>query len=81
MAGRVPAIHDFTGRAKDVDGRHEGGHDEMRQPGGIASSIPGAQPDSPGPGPGMTFKAPGDDVEGIRDDRETSGNDIGMRLS
>jgi hypothetical protein len=32
MAGLGPAIHDFTGRAKDVDGRHTGGHDEMRQP-------------------------------------------------
>ena len=27
MAGRVPAIHVFAGRAKDVDGRHKGGHD------------------------------------------------------
>jgi len=39
MAGLVPAIHDFTDRAKDVDGRHTGGHDEMRQPASIASSI------------------------------------------
>jgi hypothetical protein len=28
MAGCGPAIHDFTDRAKDVDGRHEGGHDD-----------------------------------------------------
>jgi hypothetical protein len=28
MAGLGPAIHDFTDRDKDVDGRHEGGHDE-----------------------------------------------------
>jgi hypothetical protein len=30
MAGLDPAIHDFTDRAKDVDGRREGGHDETR---------------------------------------------------
>jgi len=28
MAARVAAIHDFTDRAKDVDGRHTGGHDD-----------------------------------------------------
>jgi hypothetical protein len=28
-AGRGPAIHDFADRAKDVDGRHKGGNDEM----------------------------------------------------
>jgi hypothetical protein len=28
MAWLGPAIHDFTGGAKDVDGRHKGGHDE-----------------------------------------------------
>jgi len=28
MAGPGPAIHDFAGRAKDVDGRHTGGHDD-----------------------------------------------------
>ena len=39
MAGPDPAIHDFTDRAKDVDGRHTGGHDEMRQPANIASKI------------------------------------------
>jgi hypothetical protein len=27
MAGLVPAIHVFAGRAKVVDGRHKGGHD------------------------------------------------------
>jgi hypothetical protein len=32
MAGFGPAIHDFTDRAKDVDDRPKGGHDEMRQP-------------------------------------------------
>jgi hypothetical protein len=31
MAGLGPAIHDFADRAIDVDGRHKGGHDEMRQ--------------------------------------------------
>jgi hypothetical protein len=43
MAGLGPAIHDFTDRAKDVDGRQTpgpgpgtwGGHDEMRQPASI----------------------------------------------
>jgi hypothetical protein len=30
--GRGPAIHDFIERAKVVDGRHTGGHDEIRQP-------------------------------------------------
>jgi hypothetical protein len=39
MAERGPAIHAFTDRAKDVDGRHMGGHDEMRRPASIASSI------------------------------------------
>jgi hypothetical protein len=39
MAGFGPAIHDFTDRAKDVDGRPKGGHDEMLQPASIASSI------------------------------------------
>jgi len=39
MAGLGPAIHDFTDRTKDVDGRHKGGHDEMRRPVSIASSI------------------------------------------
>jgi hypothetical protein len=33
--GLGPAIHDLTDRAKDVDGRHEGGHDEIRQPASI----------------------------------------------
>jgi hypothetical protein len=31
--GLGPAIHVFTGGAKDVDGRHTGGHDEMQRPG------------------------------------------------
>jgi hypothetical protein len=39
MAGRGPAIHDFTDRAKDVDGRHKGGRDEVPQAASIASSI------------------------------------------
>jgi len=39
MAGRGPAIHDLADRAKDVDGRHKDGHDEMRQPAVSASSI------------------------------------------
>jgi hypothetical protein len=39
MAGLGPAIHVLAGRAKDVDGRHEGGHDEMRQPPSIAASL------------------------------------------
>jgi hypothetical protein len=39
MAVLVATIHDFTDRAKDVDGRHEGGHDEIRQPVRIASNI------------------------------------------
>jgi hypothetical protein len=36
MAALVAAIHDFTDRAKAVDGRHKGGHDEMRQAGQCA---------------------------------------------
>jgi hypothetical protein len=28
MAGLGPAIHAFTGCAKDVDGRHKGAHDD-----------------------------------------------------
>jgi hypothetical protein len=39
MAGPGPANHDFTGLAKDVDGRHKNGHDEMQRPASIASSI------------------------------------------
>jgi len=39
MAGLGPAVHDVTDRAKDVDGRHKGGHDEMRQAASIALSI------------------------------------------
>jgi hypothetical protein len=39
MAGRVPGIHDFTDPANDVDGRHMGGHDDVRQPGQYASRI------------------------------------------
>jgi hypothetical protein len=38
MAGPDPAIHDFTGHAKDMDGRHKDGHDEMRQSPSIAST-------------------------------------------
>jgi hypothetical protein len=30
MAVLVAAIHDWTGGANDVDGRHEDGHDVMR---------------------------------------------------
>src|SRR5271155_608116 len=32
MAGRVLAIHVSTDRAKDMDGRHTGGHDGVREP-------------------------------------------------
>jgi hypothetical protein len=39
MAGRGPAIHDFTDSAKDMDGRHKGGHDEIRHPARIGASI------------------------------------------
>jgi len=57
MAGPGPAIRDFTDRAKDVDGRHEGGHDEMRQPDSIASSIrPVLNRTEVGPDPAMTFR-------------------------
>jgi hypothetical protein len=37
MAGLVPAIHIFPRRANDVDGRHEGGHDDERSRAIIAS--------------------------------------------
>jgi hypothetical protein len=30
MAGSGPAIHVFTRRAKDVDGRRTGGHDDEK---------------------------------------------------
>src|SRR6185369_7972894 len=30
MAGLVPAIHDLSSRAKNVDARHKAGHDELR---------------------------------------------------
>jgi hypothetical protein len=30
MAGSGPAIHVVPGRAKDVDGRHTGGHDDEK---------------------------------------------------
>jgi hypothetical protein len=30
MDGLVPSIHVFSGRAKDVDGRRTGGHDEEK---------------------------------------------------
>jgi hypothetical protein len=29
MAGLVPAIHDFRGRSKDMDGLHKAGHDDL----------------------------------------------------
>jgi hypothetical protein len=32
MAGLVPAIHDLSCRAKNVDARHKAGHDEKRIP-------------------------------------------------
>jgi hypothetical protein len=35
MAGPVPAIHVFTYRAKDVDGRHKGGHDDEKEPAAV----------------------------------------------
>jgi hypothetical protein len=36
MAGPVPATHVFTRGPKDVDGRHKGGHDDIKWP----TSIP-----------------------------------------
>jgi hypothetical protein len=39
MAGLVPAIHVFTRRMKDVDGRHKGGHDDGEWPVSNAASI------------------------------------------
>jgi hypothetical protein len=39
MAGFGQAIHDFADHAEDVDRRHEGGHDGMRQQASIASEI------------------------------------------
>jgi len=51
MAGLGPTIHVLTGGAKDVDGRHTGGHDEVRQPASVASSVPPVLPDHAG---GMT---------------------------
>jgi hypothetical protein len=40
--GSLPdPYHVFTGRTKDVDGRHKGGHDDEGSPAGIAASIPG----------------------------------------
>ncbi len=33
MAGLGPASRVFTGRVKDADGRHEGGHDALQQRG------------------------------------------------
>src|SRR5271167_590873 len=45
MAGLVPAIHVFTGGTKDVDGRHTGGHDEVKSP---SSTVPGVQPERTG---------------------------------
>jgi hypothetical protein len=40
MAGPVPAIPVFTCREKDVDGRHEGGHDDVEWPTSNALGIP-----------------------------------------
>jgi hypothetical protein len=39
MAGLVPAIHVFTGCTKDVDGRHKGGHDDVKWPTSHAASM------------------------------------------
>jgi hypothetical protein len=39
MAGLGQAIHVLTDHAEDVDDRHTGGHDELRKPARIASSI------------------------------------------
>jgi len=36
MAGLVPAIHVLKVCKKDVDARHEAGHDELRYKGGHA---------------------------------------------
>jgi len=44
--GLGPAIHDFTDRAKDVDGRHEGGHDETTVGQYSLKYLTRAQPDS-----------------------------------
>jgi len=58
MAGRVPAIHVFAGHAKDVDGRHTGGHDENATEGQYCIEYStGAQPDKSGLDPGMTSKS------------------------
>ena len=51
MAGRVPAIHDFADRAKDVDGRHEGGLDEMRR-----TEVGMSGPPAPERHPDMTLE-------------------------
>jgi hypothetical protein len=32
MAGLVPAIHDLTPYTKDVNARHEAGHDDAERP-------------------------------------------------
>ena len=32
LAGPVPAVHEFSGRGKDVDARHKAGHDERSRP-------------------------------------------------
>jgi hypothetical protein len=40
MAGPVQAIHVFTRRAKDVEGRHKGGHDDEEWLTSNAASIP-----------------------------------------
>ena len=53
MAGLGPAIHDFTDRAKDVDGRHEGGHDETTVGQYSLKYLTRAQPDSRGSNPGI----------------------------
>jgi len=51
--GLGPAIHDFTDRAKDVDGRHEGGHDETTVGQYSLKYLTRAQPDSRGSNPGI----------------------------
>ena len=47
-AGRVPAIHAFSGRTKDVDGRDKHGHDDAWLYGNGPLATQFAEPDSRG---------------------------------
>jgi hypothetical protein len=59
MADPVPAIHVFTRGTKDMDGRHTGGHDDMKWPTSNAASIPWAfHRDSRGTRPAIHVFAP-----------------------